>query len=525
MEIKSVSEAAGDWPDLKNARRVRQGASDAIKLDRLPPHEGKAEMAIIGCLLLAPGDCMKECVERIKTPEFFYDLRHQKIWDCLLWKWKRREVIDVIAVQSWLRDKKLLKEIGGIAYLSECQEAVPSTANLSYWLELCAEKFARRKIIAVATDAVDRGYDSEITTDDLTLGIRADMETVSILGSKPHDKLIDVVSPEEARSFEPDPEDFLIGEGMIMRGHIVTIGGAPGVGKSRLATSLAVAGARGTNRWQGYPVRSQWRTLILQTENRGRRLKEECDAIPKDFDDWIRISRTLPQGLNFGSAEFRRELLAIHESWPFQMLILDPLNDIVSEDGQADYKEAMANINRSFAGRPMPAIIVVAHLRKPRAENGQRRKSGRELLHEISGTLAIGSTARTVFIVQAASNSMSDDRIIFEVAKANDCKPEWLSEYGTRTAWYRRDGEFPPCDDFDWEAWDNPGSEERRAVTEEMLIEILKGEKDGIKMNKIADMIAARFDIGKSTAARAISEGGYLRCKIKPTAKGGFVLK
>ena len=254
-------------------------------------------------------------------------------------------------------------------------------------------------------------------------------------------------------------------------------------------------------------------------------MKEECDAIPKQFDDWIKISRTLPQGLNFGSAEFRRELVGIHDTWPFQMLILDPLNDIVAEDGQADYKEAMANINRAFAGRMMPAVIVVAHLRKPRAEHGQRRKSGRELLHEISGTLAIGNTARTVFIVQAASNSMSDDRIIFEVAKANDCKPEWLAEYGTRTAWFRRDGEFPPCDDFDWEAWDNPGSEERRSVTEEMLIEVLKGEKDGMKGMRIAKLIADKFDVGSSTVLRAIGEGGYLRCKIKPTAMGGFVLK
>ena len=147
------------------------------------------------------------------------------------------------------------------------------------------------------------------------------------------------------------------------------------------------------------------------------------------------------------------------------------------------------------------------------------------MLHEISGTLAIGSTARTVFIVQAASNSMSDDRIIFEVAKANDCKPEWLAEYGTRTAWFRRDGEFPPCDDFDWQQWDNPGNEERRTVTEEMLREVLADEPDGLKAWEIAKRIAEKFGVGKSTAARAIEEGGYLRRKITPVSKGGFKLK
>ena len=510
---------------MKTARRVRQSVSDPVKLDRLPPHSDDAERGVLGCALLSPGECLKECQKAIKDNDFFYDLRHQIIWDCLCWKWKRREVLDVITVQQWLKDRKLLEQVGGISFLSELQDSVPSAANLSYYLDICREKFHLRKAIALCTETVGRIYDFEGEADSLMDGIEADLGTLARLRVKTTDKLIDVVSPKEARAFEPDPDDFLVGEGLIMRGHIVTIGGAPGVGKSRLATSLAVAGARGNNRWQGYPVRSQWRTLILQTENRGRRLKEECEAIPPELDDFIKISRSLPQGLNFGSPEFRRELLAIYDAWPFQMLELDPLNDIVAEDGQADYKEAMANIARAFAGRPVPAVVVVAHLRKPRNEQGQRRKSGRELLHEISGTLAIGSTARTVFIVQAASNSMSDDRIIFEVAKANDCKPEWLAEYGTRTAWFRRDGEFPACEDFDWQQWDNPGNEERRAVTEEMLREVLADEPDGLKAWEIAKRIAEKFGVGKSTAARAIEEGGYLRHKITPVSKGGFKLK
>ena len=62
-------------------------------------------------------------------------------------------------------------------------------------------------------------------------------------------------------------------------------------------------------------------------------------------------------------------------------------------------------------------------------------------------------------------------------------------------------------------------------MTEEMLIEVLKGEKDGMKGMRIAKLIADKFDVGSSTVLRAIGEGGYLRCKIKPTAMGGFVLK
>ena len=54
------------------------------------------------------------------------------------------------------------------------------------------------------------------------------------------------------------------------------------------------------------------------------------------------------------------------------------VQDIAAADGQSDYKEAISNIRACFYGRPMPAIVVVAHLRKPRAEGGQRRRTGRE---------------------------------------------------------------------------------------------------------------------------------------------------
>ena len=171
----------------------------------------------------------------------------------------------------------------------------------------------------------------------------------------------------------------------------------------------------------------------------------------------------------------------------------------------------------------MPCLVIVAHLRKPRNENGQRRKGGRELLHELSGSLALGSTSRTVFVVQAGSASMDDDRIVFEVAKANDCKPEWLRAYGTRTAWHRKSGTFEACPDFDWSQWDNPGDESRRAVTEEMLTQVLDGEE--MKAAQIAKRIKEVFGTGESTVFKAIPEDGYLRHRLVRTGTGKLKLK
>ena len=150
------------------------------------------------------------------------------------------------------------------------------------------------------------------------------------------------------------------------------------------------------------------------------------------------------------------------------------------------------------------------------------RKSGRELLHELSGSLKLGSKSRTVFAVQPASYSMDDDRIVFEVAKANDADPAWLSEHGTRSAWHRKNGAFERCAEFDWEEWMNPGApnSEKRAVTLEMVASIYADTgRPGMKKSELARAVAEKFDVGESTVMRAIQDGsGYLAKHLNQVA-------
>jgi hypothetical protein len=342
--------------------------------------------------------------------------------------------------------------------------------------------------------------------------------------NNPKVPIIDIITPKTAREFEPDPNDLLVGDGLISCGNIVTIGGEPGCGKSRLLTTLAVAGARGTNRWQNYPLRCQFRTLILQTENTGERLKEEFSAVPPEYDDFIRVSRSMANGMAFDSIEFRRELRRFFDAWPFQVMGIDPWNDVSFDEGQKDFKQALLNIRNVFHGEKCPAIIIVAHLRKRGRDEGQRRKTGRELMHELSGSLALGSESRTIFAVQPATPNMSDDRIVFEIAKANNCHPDWLKEHGTRSAWHRRDGAFVAVEKFDWNEWENPGDTDRRKITDDQIRQIFDGEPE-LKAAGIAKKAKTMFGIGESTVFRAIGEDGYLRSLLTRTGTGKLKLK
>ncbi len=175
--IDSVSDplsggSADAGADFKKSRRQkgdRRSSSAMPTLDRLPPHSNEAEMGVLGCTLLEPNQCIGECIEKLKDDGkmAFYDLRHQTIYETLADMFNKRMPVDLITVQQNLKDRQLLDQVGGIAYLSQLQDAVPSAANLSYYLDIVREKYLLRKLITTCSGVVGKVYDYEGNVEEL----------------------------------------------------------------------------------------------------------------------------------------------------------------------------------------------------------------------------------------------------------------------------------------------------------------------------------------------------------------------
>ena len=127
------------------------------------------EMGVLGCCLIDPNQCIGECVEKLKDDGqlAFYDLRHQTIYETLAEMFNARLPVDLITVQQRLKDRQLLDQIGGIAYLSQLQDAVPSAANLSYYLDIVREKYLLRKLITTCSGVVGKVFDYEGNVEEL----------------------------------------------------------------------------------------------------------------------------------------------------------------------------------------------------------------------------------------------------------------------------------------------------------------------------------------------------------------------
>ncbi len=179
--IDTLETEGGSAPvDLTKARRAKPAPADPAKVDRLPPHSMEAEQGVLGCVLLSPNECLGEAIEKFKgSAEAFYDLRHRTIYELLVEMYDRKEAIDPITVQQRLKDRQQLEAVGGLAYLSSLPDAVPSAANLGYYLEIVREKYLLRRMIQTCTGVVSRVYEQEGEVDALLDEVERDILHIS----------------------------------------------------------------------------------------------------------------------------------------------------------------------------------------------------------------------------------------------------------------------------------------------------------------------------------------------------------
>ena len=140
-----------------------------MNLDRLPPHDVQLEIGVLSCCIQLPNTCIAECLEKFSRigAAAFYDLRHQTVYETLTALFEDRKPVDLISINNHLKERNLLHQIGGFAYLSILQDASPSPENLSYYLGKVYEMSLVRRAIQACSDFVGNAYEYKGDADSL----------------------------------------------------------------------------------------------------------------------------------------------------------------------------------------------------------------------------------------------------------------------------------------------------------------------------------------------------------------------
>jgi replicative DNA helicase len=114
------------------------------------PQSPDAERALLGGLLLDHNQVPE--IAELLGPDDFYSAANGKIFGVMVARSAASEPLDVLGLADHVMGSGSPDEYGGLAYITQLPEQVPSTQNLGYYAKLVKEKSTRRELIRVAAD-------------------------------------------------------------------------------------------------------------------------------------------------------------------------------------------------------------------------------------------------------------------------------------------------------------------------------------------------------------------------------------
>ncbi len=116
--------------------------------------------------MLTDKDAISSAVEVLK-PEDFYREDNKIIYEAILNLYNRAEPVDIITLKTELQTMKKLEAVGGLEYIAELPDKVPTTANVEQYIKIVEEKSSLRALIKTANELITLGYDQTLEVEDI----------------------------------------------------------------------------------------------------------------------------------------------------------------------------------------------------------------------------------------------------------------------------------------------------------------------------------------------------------------------
>lgn len=116
--------------------------------DRNMPQSLEAEQSVLGSMLIER-NAITSIMEELRESDFYWE-NNREIFAAAYDLYARGEPLDLITLINELRRRQKLETAGGLAYLNQLAEIVPTTANLPTYIKSLQEKAALRAMITSA---------------------------------------------------------------------------------------------------------------------------------------------------------------------------------------------------------------------------------------------------------------------------------------------------------------------------------------------------------------------------------------
>ena len=133
--------------------------------ERVPPQNIEAEQAVLGAMLIKK-EAIAE-VQEILQPDDFYRAAHRTVYEAMLQLQNDDEAVDLVTLTEQLRKSEQLDKIGGLAFITQLANAVPTAANVVYHAKIVKEKAELRSLINAATAIASAAYEDNTDVENI----------------------------------------------------------------------------------------------------------------------------------------------------------------------------------------------------------------------------------------------------------------------------------------------------------------------------------------------------------------------
>lgn len=134
------------------------------QMGRIPPYDLDAEKSVLGGLLIDK-DAIIRIVEFLRA-DHFYSKAHQNIYSAILNLYEKNVPYDLVTVPNELRKMNALDDSGGVTYLTDLVNLVPTAANIEYYAQMIRNDSIKRSLITVSGNIAELAY-TESDVDDI----------------------------------------------------------------------------------------------------------------------------------------------------------------------------------------------------------------------------------------------------------------------------------------------------------------------------------------------------------------------
>ena len=135
------------------------------EIQKSMPFSNEAEQSVLGAMFLDK-DCIPSVVSKVRPSDFYID-RHKELYEAIVELFNMGKPVDLVTLEEQLTLRGTLEKIGGIKFVVDVANSVPSTESVIFYAEIVKDKAVLRQLIKLTNDISSACYRGDEETDDI----------------------------------------------------------------------------------------------------------------------------------------------------------------------------------------------------------------------------------------------------------------------------------------------------------------------------------------------------------------------